>query len=371
MITRLYVDNYKGLNDFTLEPQQLTLLLGENGSGKSTVFEVLDALRRLLCEQRRAVECFRPHTLSKSVSPGSVFQHVELNVTVGAQQYEYALRVGHSANRDDVFVFNETLKCDGTELLRVAYDSDEQLSSVWHEGVQIGQIVSLGWASASALAVLGERNIPSAHPFLDFVDSITLIRINPSDWSPEAERDGPRVAPDGSNFAAFHSYLWMEQREVFRTAIADLGDFGFTAVQSKRVGEQRRKTYITQTGIDGKPFDCGLDELSDGQRAILLLYTLTALMASKPICLLIDEPDNYLSPREIQPWFSLLEERTFEKGSQTIIASHHPDAVNRLGRSNGILLDSDDAGKPRARPVKQASHSELSPYDLLARGWFD
>ncbi len=41
MLKRLYVDNYKCLVNFEFVPQQIQLLLGVNGTGKSSVFDVL------------------------------------------------------------------------------------------------------------------------------------------------------------------------------------------------------------------------------------------------------------------------------------------------------------------------------------------
>jgi hypothetical protein len=48
MLKRLYVDNYRCLVNFELELRELTLLVGPNGTGKSSVLDVLFALRQLL-----------------------------------------------------------------------------------------------------------------------------------------------------------------------------------------------------------------------------------------------------------------------------------------------------------------------------------
>ena len=48
MLQRLYADNYKCLVNFDLRLQELSLLLGPNGVGKTSVLDVVFALRRLL-----------------------------------------------------------------------------------------------------------------------------------------------------------------------------------------------------------------------------------------------------------------------------------------------------------------------------------
>ena len=48
MITRIYIDNYKCLQNFEYKPKQFELIVGANGTGKSTVFEVLKSCGSLL-----------------------------------------------------------------------------------------------------------------------------------------------------------------------------------------------------------------------------------------------------------------------------------------------------------------------------------
>lgn len=44
MIKNVYIDNFKAFNDFSIDLKPLTVLIGGNGSGKSTVLQVIDLL---------------------------------------------------------------------------------------------------------------------------------------------------------------------------------------------------------------------------------------------------------------------------------------------------------------------------------------
>ncbi|HZK83854.1 MAG TPA: AAA family ATPase, partial [Desulfosporosinus sp.] len=44
MIQSLYIDNFKALNDFTIKMQQITVLIGTNGSGKTSILQALDLI---------------------------------------------------------------------------------------------------------------------------------------------------------------------------------------------------------------------------------------------------------------------------------------------------------------------------------------
>ncbi|WP_437300234.1 AAA family ATPase [Sorangium sp. So ce426] len=51
VITRIYIDNFRTLVNFEWKPGKLALLLGENGSGKSSVIDALWGIRALVAEQ--------------------------------------------------------------------------------------------------------------------------------------------------------------------------------------------------------------------------------------------------------------------------------------------------------------------------------
>ncbi len=57
MIRRLYVDNYRCLQDFTWEPGTESLLLGVNGAGKTAILDALELIR-VWCLNKHETEKF-------------------------------------------------------------------------------------------------------------------------------------------------------------------------------------------------------------------------------------------------------------------------------------------------------------------------
>lgn len=60
MIQRLRVDNFGCLVNFELRLERMQLLLGPNGSGTSTVFEILRRLQRLLGDLQALIISHHP-----------------------------------------------------------------------------------------------------------------------------------------------------------------------------------------------------------------------------------------------------------------------------------------------------------------------
>ena len=48
MLKRVYADNYRSLVNFEFQLAKCSLLLGDNGSGKSCTFEIIEAIQDIV-----------------------------------------------------------------------------------------------------------------------------------------------------------------------------------------------------------------------------------------------------------------------------------------------------------------------------------
>jgi hypothetical protein len=109
-------------------------------------------------------------------------------------------------------------------------------------------------------------------------------------------------------------------------------------------------------------------QLSDGQRALIALYVLRYAVAGSGKTLVIDEPDNYVALREIQPWLMEIMDLALRKdGPQVWLISHHPEILNLLARDYGWQFFREGTGPTR---VKRFAPAEgLDAAETVARGW--
>jgi predicted ATPase len=80
MIERLYVDNFRTLVNFEWKPARLALLLGDNGTGKSSVIDALWSLRSFISGTEWLHGLFP--TESRTRWESRLEQRFELDVTV-------------------------------------------------------------------------------------------------------------------------------------------------------------------------------------------------------------------------------------------------------------------------------------------------
>ena len=116
MLQRLYVDNYKCLVNFEFPLQELTLLLGRNGVGKTSVLDVVFALRRLLSGAVRVTspDTFPTRTLTRWQN--RELQTFEIEARLGTDTFRYHLEVEHNRATRQGRVRREDLTFNGKPL---------------------------------------------------------------------------------------------------------------------------------------------------------------------------------------------------------------------------------------------------------------
>src|ERR1700730_10628131 len=93
MLTRLYVDNFRALVNTDLPLERRSLLMGSNGTGKSTFGEVLLRLQWMLSGASKTDEISPIGTLTRWQSVPQ--QRFELDATGPAGNYRYDVVVEH------------------------------------------------------------------------------------------------------------------------------------------------------------------------------------------------------------------------------------------------------------------------------------
>jgi predicted ATPase len=368
MITRILIDNYRCFERATLEPGSLTLLLGPNGAGKSAVFEVLFKLRQVVVDGSPVSPLFPDSTRTRWLDRGT--QTFELGLQGPDGLYTYRLSICHKGaeggfiEREDIFhesqvrysFFEEKVKVwPGTDEVAVTFPAGPKVSPLSNLPRQY-RSKQLAWVTERLARIWVFRPVPQT------LEAVARVG------------EGGALAKDLSNFAS-----WLEAMQVVRTT----STFSRDLKRSLRIvlegfrdydfEPQGRGSHLLQFSF-ASPRRRGrvsfaFNELSEGQRALVVLYALLHAASDEAGTLCIDEPENFLSPREIQPWLNRLMDET-EAGGQAMLISHNPGLIDFLAPTRGLLLEREGSGPTRVRPVPP-DETGLPLSELLARGWLD
>jgi hypothetical protein len=370
MLDRLYVDNYRCLVNFECRLAAKQLLLGPNGSGKTTLFLVLELLRDF---------CFHGNPVDGRLvgDTRTRWQNVpeqsfELDVSGNDGKYTFRLVVDSWGNPTRPRVVKEEVDYSGQPIFRFAQGEVHLFNDRHEDIVQY----PFDW-HRSALATITERKDNTKLSwFKRWLGGLLFISPDPRRMLDLAPRENPFPAADLSNFAEWYRHLRLESDD--RALLDDLREAieGFESMDLKEAGLGNRVLTVKPSSQEGqgaarRPYFYFFHELSDGQRALIGLYTVLhfALKAGATVC--FDEPDNFIALGELQPWLTKVLDRVEDEDSraQVLIISHHPELLNRMAFQDGLLLDRPGGRHTRCRPFDDPLQTGLSPAELTARGW--
>ncbi len=370
MFKRIYIDNYKCLVNFDLRLQHLTLLLGQNGTGKTAVFDVVHALRKLLEGTAKVTDrgVLPPSSLTRWQDRD--VQSFGLEVELGGDVFHYHLEVEHDRRERRARIIRETLS-KGDGLLFSFVGGDVQL---YRDDHSKGPSFKSDWSESALARVVPIEKNSALTRFLEFVRGVLVCGLNPPALASEAAGEDLILTRDGRNFVDWYRHLLQERPQMYPEYVDALRNAltGLRSLSLEKVGVDTR-VLSAAFGEADVVHPYRFHELSDGQRALVVLYAITVL-AVEGTALIIDEPVNYVGLREIQPWLITLADACGDQIAQAVLCSHHPEVIDYLGGDRGVLLWRDGVGPTRTeilaeKPKDSERDSALRLSQLMARGW--
>jgi predicted ATPase len=197
--------------------------------------------------------------------------------------------------------------------------------------------------------------------------------LNPFNMDSRAEGDDADPKLDLSNFAAWYRNLYQSHPKrahaLFESLEETLDGFDSVVLQDAAEGVRLLNVLFQREGE--KPVSFRFNELSEGQRCLICLYTILHFLIVEGRTVIIDEPENFVSLREIQPWLMTASELVTDSHAQLILISHHPELIDQWAPRHGMRFLRDGAGPVKIKPWVGDSGSMLSAAGLVARGWDD
>jgi energy-coupling factor transporter ATP-binding protein EcfA2 len=115
MLTRVYIDNFRSFRNFEYVPARKQLLFGANGSGKTSLLEVL---RRLKSFVAGGSNDFTQSTRTRWL--GSSAQVFELEARLNGKKFEYRLELGYAEVTRQQAVTLERLTVSGSTVFELS-----------------------------------------------------------------------------------------------------------------------------------------------------------------------------------------------------------------------------------------------------------
>ena len=317
----LTAKHYRSLYDATMEFDDLSLFIGANAAGKSTI---LDALRFLHEGSRK--RDFRGPVFTRGGFLNLAWKGEP------AQQIDLSVRVGNEGSRYDSYEWSVGIVKEGHEFHveeRVTGMSSSSPPTIlleankgegwWWSGE--GERVALKQAPAAcALAAAAADASFPARDVAEFVSRWGFFDPNPfllrRDWS---GLDSDKFDPYGRNLGETLYTLHRSSPEVLKKIVAATQSVvGLPAKIETRESEDRFYFVQHEPGLRFQVHQMGV---SSGTLRMLAL--MTALFAEPETKLIgIEEPENYLHPTALSDFVEYL--RTSRGQAQCLLTTHSP-----------------------------------------------
>jgi predicted ATPase len=332
MIERLYVHNFRCLQNFTLDlaGRPSAVLIGKNGAGKSTVLACLELFQTI------ARGAGRVGTL---LSAGDFFLHrtdepmrFEVELNLAGRKFKYAISFDWPTDFRQARILDESLTVNGIAVF-TRHLGDVQLSN--------GATFGLDW-HIFALPVINER--PPARSIQEvkaFFASTVLVAPFPLVMTGFAEEPSNYLQRDAMNYGACLQALLAQKPAAYsvfasyiKTVIPD-----FSSIENVPRGETGTQLIVKfEQQNPQREFPVEFKSLSDGEKCFFLsAYLVASNTAGAPVVCMWDEPDNHLSLSEVGQFVTSLRKMT-NRGGQFIASTHHPETVRAFSDETTFVL---------------------------------
>ena len=345
-IESIRLKNFRTFKDITLRDiPRFCVLVGANGTGKSTLFSVFGFLRDAMTTNlttalgklggSRGLQEVRSRN---STGPIEIELKIRASLRAGASSLiTYELQIDEEAGRP--FVAREILKYRRGSKGQPWHFLDfsrgvgeavtNELESVTDEKDLKREPQTLKSPDILAIKGLAQfERFPAVVALGDLIENWHLSDFHISRARPEQEAGyAEHLSREGENLSLVVEYLYKNHQDAFVRILQRLRGCipGITHVDAKTT-EEGRVLLKFQDGAFEDPFLARY--VSDGTIKMLAYLVLLYDPAPHPL-LCVEEPENQLYPSLL--WDLAEEFRTYaERGGQVFVSTHSPDFLNAV-----------------------------------------
>jgi len=363
MIQRLYVNNFRCLENFELpiSGRPSSLLIGKNGTGKSTIGSALEVLQSIARGTNRVGQLLRPTDFARGRSDVPI--RFEIDVKLDAAVYQYRLALELPPRFRELRVAEEHLSCSGKDV----FLRDQAQVTLAKTSAEGEARFKMDWHLVALPIIQEESDSDPLHIFKDWLARMVILAPIPSQITGDSE--GETLTPDreAKNFGEWFSGLlahspaaYVQIDKYLKEVMPDLAD-----IKNPVTGKDLRSLSV-QFQQDHASLSLPFRDLSDGEKCFFIsALVLASTQVYRSLFCYWDEPDNYLSISEVGQFVMALR-RSFQSGGQLLATSHHPEAIRQFSDENTFMLQRRSHLEPTLiRPISQLRISGDLSGDLI------
>ena len=332
MINYLKVDNYSCFVNFRIDFSSINVILGGNGTGKSTLFELLAGLRCFIQGKETVADVFPFSSLTRwQTVPVQTF---ELSLSYKSFEYVYKLEIEFNIDERKNKIKKEIVLCNGKPIFK----AEDGKAILYSDSYEPGPELLMNW-SVSGVSLIYERlDNKLLCDFKRSIDNVIVCHPLPFEHvTSDAYYENDFVDDYADNITESYHSVMQSNPEKIMGLWKVMKDINPAFVRTHLQGDPNKILFF-EYDHNGKKISYKIDELSDGEKMLFKLYFLAVMYYGEDCSLFLDEPDNYISLQEVGQFVQYIQDESDSK-KQCALISHHPSVIDNLAASNGIWLE--------------------------------
>lgn len=332
MLQRLYVHNFRCLENFELKLKEISsaLLIGKNGSGKSTIGAALEIFQSIGRGVNRVGDLVKLRDFSRARADIPIRFEAEVLLEEKLYKYELVLELPEGFKelrvREEILYFGERILYSrkGAEVSLEMRPGSPKFMVDWH---------------LVALSIIQDSPTDPLRIFKTWLTNIIILAPIPQLMSGESREETLRPTPNVSNFGDWISGLLSRYpaayNKIFNYVHSVIPDF--EQLENEMIAKGARNTVVSFTSGTAR-LSLDFNQLSDGQKCFFICGMVLATNYHQPSFFFWDEPDNYVSLSEAGHFISELQS-SFRNRGQILLTSHHEETISRFFDESTFVLD--------------------------------
>lgn len=339
MIKSLYIDNFKALNDFSMDLDPFTVVVGNNMSGKSTVLQALDFLSNIVKEDFTVFLDRRGWKVADIKSQMQKSQKMtfacDLELMVEGEMVSvqwkieilaYALKNMMELSREEIRVQRE----EGDDsILNYAQPSGGYMIDKMGKCTAFPEKLLF---RSSVMKMFDLDNYPVIQALKVFFEKLESFELlSPDKMRLSSRGDTNTIGNAGEKLPSFVKSMNQIQKEDFESKIEELLGKRIVSVDAKTKGKPGWTELITEERYGAKTMKIKSKNMSDG---MLRLLAFLAICEMDPCTMLLDEIENGINLDYAEQIVHILDENCKSKNNQLIVTTHSPIFLDYVQKEN-------------------------------------
>lgn len=321
MVKKLWVDNYKALNDFEISFTPFTLIVGNNASGKTTVMQVLNFLGDCVKEsfdiilERRNQHVRNIKSKLKDSSILSFRCEVELNIKNELKILEWELQMKIYLQKNLLILVKERIREKGTGKNLLAFEAGK--GGVLR-GIRELEVPDLSYRMSILNHIDTENDIklfPELAEFKKFWEKSAFFEmLSPEKMRISEKEQTNTIGRAGNKLPSFVHSMNLNHLYAYCVKINEFMEGKVSSVSARQRDDSDQVILEIKEKYGEHGFHITSEELSDGMLR-LLAFAAISEMGEEYSLFMADEIENGINAAYMEKLIKILKSACEEKSS--------------------------------------------------------